>query len=217
MKVDLGWHWPDREQHLLDWMKHNGVPLNGRLAYQGKKQVACTRHFNGRNRVAIDIGAHIGLWSYNLSHWFDEVFAFEPMLDHRECFRENLKDRTNVQLLPYALGEKPGVVSMQTNASSTGDTWVKLSEPGDVEMKTLDSFGFERVDFVKIDTEGLEEIILRGAIKTITTWRPAICVEQKREMSRKFGCEPQGAVKLLKSLGYRVAEELSGDFIMVPA
>ena len=60
--------------------------------------------------------------------------------------------------------------------------------------------------------------MLRGAVETIERDRPVIIVEQKRDMATsRFGLEPLGAVKFLQSLGYKVAQEISGDYLMVPA
>jgi len=78
--------------------------------------------------------------------------------------------------------------------------------------------GLADVDFIKIDCEGYEENVLRGAIETIKRDRPVIIVEQKRDMATaRFGLEPLGAVKFLQSLGYQVAQEISGDYLMVMA
>lgn len=215
MKQEIGWWWPDHEEHMPEWMQDpkNKLELNGRLSYQGKKQQAVLKHCHRRD-VAVDIGAHIGLWSYNLAHAGFAVFAFEPVADHRECFRKNLADLEGVTLFPYALGDKADMVNIRVNPTSTGDSWVK--GPGDVEQRTLDSMELPDVDLIKVDAEGYEELILRGAINTIRADKPVIIVEQKRDMAVKFGLEPQGAVRFLKKLGYRVVEEISGDFVMVP-
>ena len=84
-------------------------------------------------------------------------------------------------------------------------------------METLDSLDLINVDFMKLDCEGFEENVLRGGVATITRWKPVVIVEQKREMAARFGLPLLGAVDFLKTLGYKVAEEISGDYIMVPA
>jgi hypothetical protein len=81
----------------------------------------------------------------------------------------------------------------------------------------MDSLGLDDIDFIKIDTEGYEEAVLQGAEHTVLRDRPTIIVEQKRDMAKaRFGFRPLGAVELLKSWGYRVVDEISGDFIMTP-
>ena len=82
-------------------------------------------------------------------------------------------------------------------------------------MITLDSLKLKDVDFLKIDCEGYEENVIRGGIETITASKPVIIVEQKRDMAEKLGLPTLGAVDLLKTLGYRVVDELAEDYIMV--
>jgi hypothetical protein len=52
------------------------------------------------------------------------------------------------------------------------------------------------------------------AEQTIRRCKPVVCVEQKREMARRFDLEPRGAVVYLQTLGYTVATELGGDYLM---
>jgi len=68
---------------------------------------------------------------------------------------------------------------------------------------------------MKVDCEGTEEAVLRGARATIKAYRPLIVVEQKKG-AEYYGADPLGAVKFLHSLGYRTAKTMSGDHIMVP-
>ena len=214
MKQFHGWWWPDHEVHMLEWVRNprNQLPLNGRMTYQGRKQVAVLSHCKSSG-VAVDIGAHIGLWSYNLAHRFDHVHAFEPVAGHRTCFIENVT-LPNVTLHDCALGAIEQTVSIVTTPGSSGDSQVR---PGtDIQMKLLDSFNLENVDLIKIDTEGFEENVCRGGVDTILRCRPTIIVEQKRTMAERFGLKPQGAVAFLKGLGYKVVEEISGDYILTP-
>lgn len=222
MKFVDSWWFPSHEQHLPQWMAtpKARMIINGRPAYQGKKQLAAIAEcgLRGRMHVAIDVGGHIGLWSYNLAHSFGRVHAFEPVAAHRECFVKNMTPEIEEKVILHAcaLGMNEGSVSIHTAPTSTGDSWVKGA--GDIPMHTLDSFGFQEVDLIKIDCEGYEENVIRGGLQTITTWRPVIMVEQKRDMaSERFGLGKLGAVQLLLDQGYRVAAELSGDYLMVPA
>jgi len=219
MKQVDGWWFPDHERHLIDWMANpkGRKIINGRSSYQGKKQLAAMELVpKDRRRTAVDVGAHIGLWSWNLAHWFKTVEAFEPVAAHRDCWQANMSTRQDeVSLHPFALGEREAMVAIHTADTSSGDSWVKGK--GTIPMKTLDSFGFADVDFIKIDCEGYEEFVLRGGAETIKRDRPVIIVEQKRAMATKFGLKPLGAVEFLQGMGYKQVAEMSGDFLMVPA
>lgn len=213
MKQVLGWYWPDHEEHLIQWMKEQKPPvINGRAAYQGLKQLAVRKHCK-QFRTAIDVGAHCGLWSFNLAHWFDHVVAFEPVAAHRECFAANVKS-AKVDLIPCALGAVEGYVSIETTEGSSGDS--RVSGDGEIPLHRLDRFDILNVDLIKIDCEGFEENVLRGAEETIKRWRPTIIVEQKRDMATNFGLEPEGALLWLRHMSYKSVANLGGDHIMVP-
>ncbi len=224
MKLVDSWWFPSFEKHLPEWMASpkGRMILNGRPAYQGKKQLAllaeAVRVKGTLNRI-VDVGAHVGLWSYNFAPACQVVEAFEPVALHRACFELNvlqpLADPTRVNLHACALGASEGSVSIRTGPASSGDSWV--GGAGDIPMVTLDSFNFTHVDVIKIDCEGYEENVLRGAMDTIRRCRPVILVEQKRDMaSSRFGLQQLGAVHLLQEVGYTIADELSGDYLMRP-
>ena len=222
MKFVDSWWFPDHEQHLPQWMAtpKARMIINGRPAYQGKKQLAVLAAVAQTKpdwppRTAVDVGGHIGLWSFNLAPAFLQVHAFEPVAAHRECFTRNV-NAPNVTLHHCALGLAEGSVSIKTAPTSSGDSWV--SGAGEIPMHTLDSFQLVDVDLIKIDCEGYEENVLRGAVETIKRDRPVVMVEQKRDMATsRFGLQPLGAVNFLLEMGYRVERELSGDYLVVPA
>lgn len=210
MKKFDHWFFPDHEQHLIENMLKVNRRVDGRLAYQYVKFEAAfklCRQF----RTCVDIGAHVGLFSFWAAKMFTRVDAFEPVDAHRECFRANVK-AGNVDLHAYALGALPGKVSIATTKGSSGDS--KVAPGDDVEMRTLDSFQFTDVDLLKIDVEGFEENVIVGGYETISRWKPLVIVEQKRLMATRFNLQPLGAVKVLQGMGYKVLQELSGDYIL---
>lgn len=222
-----GWWFPDGESHLPGWMANPKVRmiLNGRAAYQGSKQRAAL-DLCRRRRVAVDVGGHVGLWSFNLAHWFEDVHAFEPVAAHRECFKKNMvvdhdvdddngDEMCSVSLHECALGDHDAMISILTEPTSSGDS--RVDGPGDIPMHTLDSFALKNVDLIKIDCEGSELFVLQGAEETIARCKPVICVEQKPGHAVRYGLGDTDAVPWLQARGYRLAKELSGDFLMIPA
>lgn len=213
-KQALGWHWPADEWEATQWMEKpaNKLPLNGRDTYQGKKQVAALAACKSF-RTAVDVGAHVGLWSYNLAFKFNRVEAFEPVALHRECFAKNVT-AANVHMHAVALGALPGTCSIESRPGVSGDSQVRSGT--EIPMVQLDSFQLQDVDLIKVDCEGFEENVLVGACDTILKWKPTIIVEQKRDMATRFGLKPQGALAVLHDMGYKTLQEIGGDFIMVP-
>ena len=191
----------------------NKVEVDGKLSYQWKKQQEAMKWV--RNwRTAVDVGAHVGLWSMHLVKRFQIVHAFEPVAEHRECFAKNIPKHTGETVLyPYALGEVEGACSIEVPYTSSGGSHVSGS--GKIPIKRLDDFDLQEVDFLKIDCEGYEDLVLKGARETLLTWMPCVIVEQKpHKLSENFGIKGTPAVDYLKSLGAIVRAEMSGDYVM---
>lgn len=204
---------PDGETHLTKWMTEAGEIVDGKGTYQIKKLRAAVA-FCPQKRTAIDVGAHCGMWSMQLAKMFDSVIAFEPVEAHRDCYMRNMEAMNNFVLCPVALGAAPGSISMFTAPTSSGDSWVKGA--GDIPMVTIDSYHVDEVDFIKIDVEGSELNVLKGAVETIERCKPVIIVEQKPGHAQRFGYGQVDAVPWLCDRGYMLEREMSGDFIMVP-
>lgn len=212
LKQWRGWWLPAHETHLTAWMQKINDVQGGRPQYQGSKLRLALQQVSD-HRTAIDIGAHCGLISFYLAQKFKHVHAFEPVALHREAFVQNV-DMSKVTLWPMALGEKSGAVSMHTAESSSGDTTV--AGEGDIPLRRLDEVlsDVEDCDFMKLDCEGYELFALRGGEELIKRCKPVIMAEQKVGKGQQFGLGQTDAITYLKSLGYVVVKEISGDFIM---
>lgn len=202
---------PDGEKHFPEWMTKNGKLVDGKGTYQIKKlREALTRV--KQFRTAVDVGGHVGLWSMHLAKRFQEVQAFEPMAPFRLCFEKNVTHE-NVKLHRYPLGDVDRNVGMAYDPADSGGTHVKGS--GDMKMRTLDSFEFDDVDFIKIDVEGGELDVVLGAVETLIRCRPCMIIEQKpHKLGPNFGLAGQPAVDFVLSLGAKLRREMGGDFIV---
>ncbi len=86
---------------------------------------------------------------------------------------------------------------------------------GDIPLHTLDSYRFTDVDFIKIDTEGFERNVVKGAERTIKEYRPTLIVEQKGHGATYYGYRKEEALEVLESWGMKRAMEIAGDWVMV--
>ena len=204
MKNVFGVWLPEHEVHLVEHFAKPG------WRYQDRKYSAALRYVKNF-RLSVDVGGHCGLWAMQMADDFKRVISFEPIAEHRECWVKNLSGFSNAEVMPYALGETPGRVAMRTASGSSGDSWV--DGKGDTEMRTLDSFELRDVDFLKIDCEGYELFVLKGAVETIQRCRPVMVVEQKKGHAGRFGINDTDAVPYLESLGAVLRETISGDYI----
>lgn len=214
------WYFPDHEEHLQEWMGTVGDRQHGRLIYQGNKYRTALKYTKQRRR-AVDVGGHVGLWSFQMVHDFDRVDAFEPMPAHRECWTKNIGEVFDPKLCevhPYALGADDRGVHMSTRTpNSSGDTSVDLDGNGLlVQQVRLDWFGFRDIDFLKIDCEGYELYVCQGARATLLACKPVVIVEQKPETGGpdRYGISTTAAVEYLEALGAKRREVLQGDYIL---
>ena len=222
IQFDGTWWLPDGETHLQAWMTrvNRRVGVDGRLTYQYEKYEAALALCTER-RVAIDVGAHVGLWSYWMARDFKSLFAFEPMPAHQECWRVNMAGLENAALFAYALGAQDGMADLVTSPTSSGDTYVRPADSAEraamqVPIRRLDGIaGWGGVDLLKIDCEGFEYFVVQGAVETLATNSPVVVVEQKPQHATRFGLKHQlAAVALLKKLGYRDRATIHGDVIL---
>ena len=144
-----------------------------------------------RGGVAIDVGAHKGAYSYFMARRVGQggrVLAIEPQarLAPRTAATLRAAGLANVELVQAAASDRVGSVPMDYRESSThGAALDGLAGSGvvrtTVQAVTLDALvqsrGLSKVDFIKIDVEGHEQAVLRGAMGVLRAHAPALLVE----------------------------------------
>ena len=152
-------------------------------------------------RVCLDIGSNIGQWTRPLAKRFESVVCFEPNPNFRECFEKNIQEK-NVLLWPYGLSNKEHKAKQDFNST------VLQQEDGDIECRTLDSFGLTNVDFVKIDVDGFEIPLLTGAIETLTKNNAVINIEMKESKRSDIVSRSK---QILENYGYKFHSRTKSD------
>jgi FkbM family methyltransferase len=170
--------------------------------------------------TAVDIGANSGIYSYELTRLYDKVIAFEPNPAAAKPLVSWNSAKVNV--LTYALSDQPGVARLfvPTSAGIEMNGWASLDRDNcpdaeglvelQVELRSLDSFGLKDVGFIKIDAEGHELEVLRGARDTIMASRPHLLIEiRKRAEDVLFLIEDLGyeSFSLLEMTGHQGAPQ----------
>ena len=136
----------------------------------------------------IDIGAHIGLYSIymqKLSGGY--VFSFEPAPSTLSVLKQTIALNgavNNIEVIPAAVADKHGKArfSLDSRSASVRNSLVQYEGTAnlptcEVDVVTIDDFVKERnstINFIKIDAEGVELAVLKGAQETITRHRPFI-------------------------------------------
>lgn len=158
--------------------------------------------------TALDIGANIGahtVWMAKQVGPTGRVVAVEPQRQLFQMMVGNLalNELGNVSTLMGACGPAIGSANVPhldyTKENNFGGLSLKLDKLGEaVPMVPIDGMGLKACHFVKIDVEGMELDVLRGAGETIAKHKPIIYVENDREAD-----SPALIEHIMKS-GYRL-------------
>ena len=206
MKEVQGWWLPDEEAHIITYF--DAIKQS---EYQPIHQQTVIKHCK-QFRTAIDIGAHVGLWARGLTEKFDKVVAFEPCDQFADILLKNAPKVHTINRC--ALGWREGHVAMAIEPDNTGSTPVDRGKVGLTPMFPLDHFNLTDVDLIKIDVEGYELDVIKGAMETLRNNDPVMIVEQKdRYVIPEEG--KHAAVRfLMKELQYRIIGRVVDDWIL---
>lgn len=154
------------------------------------------------NKICVDIGANIGNHSVYFSRFFKKVVAFEPNPRVYRLLSINSELSSNIDCHMLALSDKNGQSLMSFESINLGGASIKQhnSEGTVVETKKLDDIFFDHpIGLMKIDVEGHEEKVLRGAANLIEQFKPLILFEQHIE---DFTDGKSPSIEFLRELGY---------------
>jgi len=214
MKNVHGWYLPDDDVHFTKYLE-GLAEANQPVEYQREQRDRALSYCDNF-RGAIDIGAHVGLWARPLCDQFKEVYAVEPCEDFLSILEANAP---YAKVWNYALGESDKSVSLKTNKDNSGIAFVDpFATDGECPMIRLDNIVFkERIDFIKIDCEGYELPILKGAYAIIEEDQPLIVVEQKPHKTDGYEWGQYDAVNyLVEQHNYRIVDRVIDDWILKP-
>jgi FkbM family methyltransferase len=208
---------PTMDQILgkVKWALVSVAPLKFRLPILYRSQLlkgSCENELRyldkilSGKKVAIDVGVYEGWFSYAMSRLFSKVYSFEINSEIAKYLTEC--DLDNVELINVGLSASSeettlyipvvqgvpqfGWASLESDNHPGAESHLKKS----VKIQPLDSFNIQEVDFIKIDVEGHELEVLKGARRTISSNMPIILVEIK---DRNVAC----VTDFLSAIGYQ--------------
>ena len=174
----------------------------------------------GENNIVFDIGAHIGICSLSISKVIKEggtCYAFEPAKANRRYLETHLKmnNVNNVIVVPYFVGDKcDGCVEFYESTNDSGMNSLCLPENKSItynkimrKQLTLDSF-VARNDcipgLIKIDVEGAELNVLRGAKTILRRYHPEIIISVHPRHLNILGYSVDELTKEIHDLNYQI-------------
>lgn len=162
--------------------------------------------------TALDVGANHGIYTYALSRFVRSVHCFEPLAECCRYIRDHAA--TNVTVHNVALSDGVGELELHIPIIRGRAVYTRASldppkEPFDsrrVEVRTLDSYGLKDVGFIKIDVEGLEAAVLRGARNTLEACHPTLLIEIDRARHTRDSFLAVHAVLRAQGYGAHICE-----------
>jgi FkbM family methyltransferase len=171
-----------------DWIGIN-IALKGLFEEEHLKDLnhlLINLDFDVSNSTAIDIGSNIGNHAIEFAKYFKKVICYEPNPRAYDLLATNTKHLKNVEVFNWGIGSKEEFLQLQENINNIGGSSAKYQIDAknivNIEIKPLDNFleSFKKVMLLKIDVEGMEIEVLKGAEKIITEFYPLICFEQHK-------------------------------------
>lgn len=189
------------------WIKGSGVNGYWLGNYEWEKQEHI-RKLARKNMIVYDIGAHVGFYTLMLSKLVQNrgfVYAFEPNLRNLIYLQRHVKMNRlkNVTIIPAAVGNFSGYTHFHFSESSSMGFISNDMKDKTVSIIRIDDYVQQKKikppHLLKIDIEGSEEDMLKGASNTIENFKPIILLALHKDDSRIR------IIKFLSSLNYKIS------------
>ncbi len=175
--------------------------------------VSSLRRWIRPNTLVIDVGANIGYFTLRFAAWVGpggKVLAIEPELRNFQWLQRQIarsRYGRRVEAIQAAAAEVDGAAFLQLDPLHPGNH--RLGTQGvPVATVQLDSLLAARswpdVSFIKIDVQGAEARVLRGARATLQRCRPALLVEVDDRALEQFGSSAGALLKFCTDQGYQL-------------
>lgn len=169
-------------------------------------------------KVFIDGGANFGIYTVVAGKLVGDsgrVLSFEPGVESCSVLKRNveLNQLNNVTVINSALSDSVGVARLYHVADALNsyslaaglDTQTGFEETHTTTIdRVLQNEGIDRVDMLKLDVEGVEELALYGAKELFTRVKPTVLFEVSEEATGRLGLSRDGAWHFLQEFGYQL-------------
>lgn len=189
-----------------DW---SGVSIHNSKSWEPHITQLLSRNLKPGSVLA-DVGSNYGWHSIKNSPFCETIYSFEPQKYIHDIQMSSIVENniSNINLFNCGIGDINEIKEMSpidyNNPSiNMGDLSVGVGGEK-IEIKTLDSFKLDRLDFIKIDVQGYEKFVLKGAESTINRCKPTIIIEMEEHQLRRFNYGVVELFEIIRSLGYHI-------------
>ncbi|MBL8628658.1 MAG: FkbM family methyltransferase [Rhodospirillaceae bacterium] len=178
-----------------EWVKYTLVPpklymwrLLRKHARRGERELKLLPQLVDKNKIALDIGANKGVYTHTLAKLATHVHSFEPhpkmfpllaraLPENATAYHVAVSDTGGTAELVIPSYNKRGL----SNQGASLDPSKKNAPFGftsvAIASRTIDSYNFTNVGFIKVDVEGFEQAVVRGLLETAAREKPWLMIE----------------------------------------
>ena len=178
------------------------------------------------SNVVLDIGANVGIWSLLAAKRGARVHAFEPVPALADRLRRHAQlNNVDIVINAFALGaERATVTFFEARDGNSGASSLRRRSVRDIEsdvaVMTVDDYisreRIDRVHVVKVDVEGAEVLVFRGASKLLSSEQaPIVFFELDPQLCEPFGATPDEVKSFLADRGYAIHRWMGSAFSRV--
>lgn len=191
-------HTSPRVWHTLKYQQY--------LQATGEREIHHLKGMVDPNKAAVDAGVYLGFYTRKFCELTESVYGFEPHDENYSWAVRSLPSRAHLHHV--ALSDQDGSTTLRVpliGADKGESALSSCAESNDfggapcrsltVAMRRLDSFDLPPVGFIKIDVEGYEEFVIRGAVDVLKRDRPNLMIEIEERHN------PGGFVRIRRTLG----------------
>ena len=177
--------------------------------------------------TAVDVGAHLGFLSAAMAKRFARVLSFEPNDFNYRLLVANMAINAFSHVQCYNVPLFSSAVSLSLGKPEQQEIPLPIGSDGDFDgfaganlgaylftqegtgifyrtARTLDSYDLENVSFIKINAQGADGEVIRGALETIRRCKPVVVFEWEKHLSQRFTTSLDDVTQLLQAAGYRI-------------
>lgn len=206
------------EEARFKWFVDDNYPASKEPIRQHESSVLLLCGLiSDKKKIFVDVGACTGKYTIPMSKRYKKVIAIEPNPENLKFLRKNieLNKCKNIEIIEKAVSDTKGTTKLALKGAQSHIDAFNDANAIEVEMDLLDSI-VEHADVIKIDVEGAELGVVKGAMRLIDESKPILIVEH---MEYWFGEQPKqhkDILKLLKSKGYKPFNYNFAHWVYVP-
>ena len=193
---------PSNDVHIGDWQDGKSFTQNKCL----EKFITHCKSKNLKFNHVLDIGAWVGTWTVAMNTLCGRIVAFEPDPVHYECLTKNVPE--DVETHQLAVGNDSKMIALSDDDFTQAK---RVVGDGSIPMVTVDGLGLSDIDMIKIDVEGYEMEVLKGAVQTLENLQ-YLMIELNNN-SKKYGSSNADIENYLVQKGFKQLVKVWPDVV----